>query len=345
MDKPCFLAPAGLLVAVIFAALSAMAQNRKSLQPTLSEPYRQASLPVLTQTWYRYWDKGYLITFGTDGTDQASPTKPSVALYDRNGSVARESIVWFKDAYRVEINDVAVNSLGIVVVAGGTESPAGVIANFIAEIDNTGHMGRVVRTTPFIPIYVCVGEDGTVWSYGFERDQEGNKVGASPMLRQYSFEKGQLRATLDNSAVDSSGWTLTQGRYLGEINLRCSSQKVGLLNGRSNEYVELDIPTGKLKVSKINPLPSPREMRITGFALTGSDVSVSLQDRSSSPPRSGIFHLSFDTSGVGSWVPLPNTVGPYLHGGPVERLLGADGDDLVYTRDPNGEAYWSKFIK
>jgi hypothetical protein len=201
-------------------------------------------------------------------------------------------------------------------------------------------------TSPTLPYYVCAAEDGTIWSFGTDRDSEGKSVEDSLLLRQYSFETGQLGAMLDKSALNSSGWTLGRGRYPGEISLRCTSQKVGLLNGRSSEYVEFDIPTGKLKVSKINPLLPPKQMRITGFALTESgDVFVSLHDNSSGIGRSGIFHLTFDSSGVGSWTPLLNTVGPYLHGGPVDRLLGTDGTNLVYTRDLSGKAYWSKFTK
>jgi hypothetical protein len=128
--------------------------------------------------------------------------------------------------------------------------------------------------------------------------------------------------------------------------LRCNSQKVGLYNGRSGEWVEFDFAADKLKVAKVEPLPSPKTMRITGFAMTeAGDVFVSLHDTSSAKPHSGLFRLEFDSTGLGSWVPIKNTVGPYLHGGPIERLLGADGPDLVYTRDLEGTAYWSKYTK
>lgn len=251
-----------------------------------------------------------------------------------------------KDADSVSITDAAVNRAGNLVVSGGAENQAGVIANFIASIGSDGRLSQVIRTTPFLPIYVCAAEDGTVWSFGIDRDEEGRGIEKSLRLRQYSLDKGQLRATLDVSTLNSAGWTLTQGRYPGEISLRCNSQKVGLYNGRSGEWVEFDFAANRLKVAKVNPLPSPKEIRITGFALTeAGDVFVSLHDRSSLPPRSGIFRLEFDSTGLGSWVPVKNTVGPYLHGGPIERLLGADGTDLVYTRDLDGVAYWSKFAR
>jgi hypothetical protein len=115
-----------------------------------------------------------------------------VALYDRDGHVVREGIVWFKDANSVSITDAAVNRAGNLVVSGGIENQAGAIANFIASIGTDGRLSQVIRTTPFVPIYVCAAEDGTVWSYGMDRDEEGKGIEKSLRLRQYSFEKGQL---------------------------------------------------------------------------------------------------------------------------------------------------------
>jgi hypothetical protein len=327
-----------------FLSVRVLGQQSHTGSVHFSEPYRQTELPAPMNSYpFRYWDKGYLITYTADYT---SKTTPAVVLYDRDGHIAQQAYVWFKDAASTSISDAAVTDSGKLVVAGGTESPVGAIANFIAEIDDTGHMGRVIRTTPFLPVYICAGDDRTVWSYGFDRDENGEGVEGSAILRQYGFGKGQIRAMLNDKFSLHSAWSLTRGRYPGELNLRCNSHEVGIFNGAASEWIELDIPTNSLKVFKVNPLPPPKQMRILGFALTESgDVFVSLHDRSSSPPRSGIFHLTFDSSGVGSWTPVANSVGPYLRGGPVERLLGADGDTLVYTHDQNGETYWSKFTK
>lgn len=313
----------------------------------LSEAHYQTQLPGLGNSHgFKYWDKGYLITYAIDGTLDASPTRPVVVLYDQNGRVAQEAVVWFKDSARTGVDSAAVTKSGHLVVSGGTTSRAGAIANYIANVDSTGHMSRVIRTTHFLPVYVCAAEDGTVWSYGFDRDEEGKRVGDSPMLRQYSFDKGQIRAMLNRSALNSSAWTLSDGRYPGDISLRCTSREVGLYNGTSGEWIRFDIATNRLAVAKVDPLPPPKEMRITGFALTESgDVFVSLHDRSSQPPRSGLFRLSFVGSDVGKWIPVRDTVGPFLKGAKVGQLLGTDGTDLIYTRDFSGTAYWSKYSK
>jgi hypothetical protein len=305
--------------------------------------YDQAQFPGPSNAFpFRYWDKGFLITYTAD---DATADKPAAVLYDRNGAVAREAIVSFKDAKSVGIDDVAMSKSGQLVVAGGTESPTGAIANFIASIDAGGKIRQVVRTTPFLPVYVCAAEDGTVWSYGVDEDGEGKAIETSPRLRQYSFDKGQLKAVLDATALPPGGWKLTRGRYPGDITFRCNGRKVVLLNSQYNEWVEFDIAANKLTVFKLKPLPPPKQMQVTGFALTeAGDVFVSLHDMSGDQPRSGLFRLEFDRVGVGSWVPVKNTIGAYLHG-PVERLLGADGSDLIYTRDLNGTAYWSRITR
>jgi len=185
-------------LAPIFLTSNSIAQREQNPPTRLSQPHRQATLPGLLQTWYRYWDKGYLITYGTDGPSDVSPTKPAIVIYDRNGSVAREGTIWFKDAYSVAINDAAVSRSGNLVVAGGTQNQAGVIANFIASIGDDGRMGQVIRTTPFLPVYICAAEDGTVWSFGIDRNEEGRGVETSPLLRQFSFDKGQIRRCCTN---------------------------------------------------------------------------------------------------------------------------------------------------
>lgn len=337
---------ATLILATVFSALPArlVSQTTKPTAVNLSKAVYQTSLPAPTNSYpFRYWDKGFLITYSID---DASPQRPSAILYDREGKIAREVIVSIEKAVSVSLSDVAVSGRGDIVVAGGTESQAGVIANFVASIGSDGRVKRLVRTTPFTPAYVCAAEDGTVWVYGSDRDENGRGIDSSLRLRQYSFDKGQIRSMLDATTLSVHGWKLSHGQYPGEISLRCNSKKVGLLNGGSSEWVEFDLSTNKLTVSKVEPLPSIKEMRITGVALTGAgDVFVSLHDRLSKPPHSGLFRLTFDNTGVGHWTAVENTLGPYLHGAAVGQLLGADDNELVYTRDFDGTAYWSKYTK
>jgi hypothetical protein len=79
--------------------------------------------------------------------------------------------------------------------------------------------------------------------------------------------------------------------------------------------VDFNFPTNKLRVAKVKLLPPPTEIRIRGLALTdGGDVFVSLANKTTTPARVGLFRLEFHGSDQGSWVPVGNTIAPYLHG-------------------------------
>lgn len=331
-------------VSLLAVPIYSVGQHAPASPPAFGQASHQGQFPALWQGGSQYWDNGYLIAWAW-GDHYASPIRPVIALYDKYGRMAREAVVWFDGADVVTVGGVAVSRSGQLVAVGGIGNPKGVVATYIAEIGQDNRVQRVIRTSPFSPYYVCAMEDGTVWSYGIDRDEHLNAIQNSLRLRQYSFEKGQLRALLDSSALDQ-GWEMVRGRYFGETSLRCNSKTVVLYNGGSGELVELDPPTSTLKVTKVAPLPSPPEFLVTGFALTESgDIFASFLDRRQFPKKpvvSGLFRLSRDNAGGGKWVPVDGTVGSVLHDLPILRLVGADGDDLVYTRLKDGRMYWSK---
>lgn len=311
----------------------------------LGDPYRQAQFSALLQDGFQRWDNGYLITHAWNGTLETSPGKPAVALYDKDGQLVREAVVWLDGARSVSVGDVAFNRSASLMVAGGlVTNQQGVIANFVAEIGDDNRVHRVIRTSPFLPVYVCALPDKTIWTYGVDRDNHLNGIQNSLRLRHYSFEKGQLGAMLDTSSLASGeGWLLSRGRYPGEINFRCNSKTVALYNAASSQLVEVDIQTSALKVTRVAALPSPPDFQITGFALTESGaLFASFYDRSKKPAMSGLFKLSRDSAGGATWVPVEGTIGSYLHTSSIERLLGADGEDLVHTRLKDGKMFWSK---
>lgn len=280
------------------------------------------------------------VTHAWNGTLQVTPNEAGVVLYDKDGRIAREAVVWLDGARNVSVGDVAVTRSAMV-VSGVASNQDGALANFIAETSGDGRVQRVIRTTPFLPVYLCALEDGTVWSYGEDRDDQLNGIQNSLRLRHYSFEKGQLSALLDVGL--ERGWILSRGRYPGEISFRCNANTIVLHNAASSELIEFDLRSNLLRVTKVAPLPPPPEFHITGFALTDSgELFASLHDRSRKPAISGLFRLSRDGKDGAKWVPVDGTMGSYLHDSPIERLMGADGDDLVYTSLKDGKMFWSK---
>jgi hypothetical protein len=323
------------------------AGNGSPAGAALADISHQAIFPII-EAQVHSWSNGYLLTFVSPPV--MVPNKAGVVLYDRYGAVAREPIIWLNGAKSISLTDVAVSRSGHVVVGGGTTNNEGVIANFIAEIGSDDQVHRVVRTSPFVPWRLCAMEDGTVWAFGNDRDASLSLVENAPRLRQYSFEKGQLQAILDTSALPDALssrdlWRLSQGRYLGELNLRCNSTTAVLYNAGTGDLVEYDLQRNKLTVSKVAALPAERTFRITGFALTDrGEMYASFHDASN--PKaivSGLFHLEPDsTSSRYKWVAVPGTVGIYLQDSPIQKLWGADGNKLVFSRLKDGRLYWTK---
>src|SRR5260370_21159707 len=243
---------------VLFFQPCFLGQDGPGTQVRLAEPYHQAHFPALLQGGFKYWDKGYLVTYALDGTLLVSPNKPGVLLYDKYVPLAREGVVWLNGACSFSVGEAAVSQSGQLVVSGGTENEKAVIANFIAEIGSDDRVHKVIRTSPFMPVYVCALEDGTVWSYGIDRDNHLNGIQNSLRLRHYSFEKGQLHALFDPSTL-SQDWLLDRRSYSGAVVLRCNSKTVVLYNGESGDLVEIDLRTDSLKITKVAPLPAVPE--------------------------------------------------------------------------------------
>ncbi len=336
-----------LLAALCSPSFRLSAQETATDPVRLSVPYHQAHFSTLAlHGGFKYWDKGFLITYANmDSTIHPSPNTPAVILYDREGDgrVAQEAVVWFKEAARLSVGHAAVTKSGKLLVTGGTGSHDGAIANFIVSIGTDGRIDRVIRTTPFLPIYICsAADDGTVWSYGFDRDEHGRWIRDSLRLRQYSFDKGEIRKLLEPSVLDSAWSRNSRGAYPGAMGMRCNSQKIVLYNGNSTQLIEFDLAADKLNISKAVPLPENKSVRITGFALTDSgDMFVSLHDRAKDPPLSGLFKLTFKGTEPGTWQGVEGTVGPFLQGS-VAFLMGASGNDLLYTKQLfDGQVYWS----
>ncbi len=334
-----------ILVAIPFFTIYCSGQQAGKLSPIIEV---RSSVQIPELAWPRQgfmdWSNGYLISYAFDGTFNASPDEPAVILYDEQGHIARQATVWFLNAANTGVDDAAVGKSGELVVSGGITNPDGTIANYIGEIGAEGKLGRVIRTTPFLPVYVCVADDNTVWAYGEDRDENGKMIPSTLLLRQYSFDKGQIRTLLSGSDLGDN-WELLRGHQPGDVNFRCTSHKVVLFSRVVSKLVEIDLNSGIVKISKLKTLPTGVKFQITGFAVTESgEIFSSFHERREKlPAESGILKLTFDSSGVGSWVAVPNSVGNYLKGGPIEHLLGTDGTNLVYTGDTNGTTHWARY--
>lgn len=326
---------------------AAITGQEKGASPHLGKAYQQAQFNVLLQGGFQYWQNGYLVAWGMNRSIEGSPTRAAVYVYNKYGQIVREAVVWLDGAELVSVTAAAIGPSGKLVVSGGAQNPAGAISTYIAEIGKDDHVSRVIRAAPYSARRLCAAEDGTVWTYGMDRDNRLADIPSSLRIRQFSFEKGQLRAMLDTSTFNPEGWVLDLGRFPDDVSLRCNAKTVGLYNSVTGDLVEVDTKSGTMKITKVATLPIESDtvdFYLSGFALTESgEIFASYVDRREKPVMSGLLHLIRDGSkGTAKWVPVEGTVGPYLRGSPIQRLLGAESDDLVYTSLRDGKMYWSK---
>ena len=340
-----------LPVIVLLSPSQLHGQSAVVTQPGLMQISHEGNFPSVLEDGRRYHDKGYLLAFASNHTVETSPSSAGFLVFDRDGNIAHEPVIWIKGANVVTVHYVAVNSSGNPIVSGAALDANGTVASFIGEVGSDDHLHRIIRTTPFVPAHVCALDDGTVWAYGMDRDEHLNGIQNSLRLRHFDFKKGQVEAllnatTLPDYASTSEGW-LFYDFMPNEVDLRCNSKTAVLFNMRSGDLVEVDLKSNAMKITKVPLPPAPIEegFLITGFALTQSgEIFASFLDRREIHSAvSGLFRLNRESATTAKWVAVPGTVGLYHKDSALQNLLGADGDDLVFAKQRDGRLYWAKF--
>jgi len=281
------------------------------------------------------WHKGHLVSFSF------GEVKEPLVLHDRNGQVLFEASLTFEKAVRTYVQHATVTNSGTAVVAGSVVNSDGATADLIAEVGKDG-IRRVIRTSPFYLFKVCATDQGTVWAYGQELTEDRRLEPRThyPMLREYSFDKGELRSALDRSTVIlPKGVPISGARE--ELQMRCNGNKVILLNAPARELIEYDLSASRLSRWPLAPLPDGIDFaRITGAALTDSgEVYVSMSDGTNAKDLTRILRIRVNPSGAADWVQVAAT----QRNGSDFVLLGSDGEDLVYSRGRRAPTvFWSK---
>lgn len=303
----------------------------------LSAPENQGEFAAVVADGHHAvsWKNGYLLSFG----DGSWP----ISLYDRTGRWLFETPLRFEGAARIFVQDAVPSNAGTAVVAASAVNNDGATADLIAEVGSEG-VRRIIRTSPFYPVRLCVVDDLTVWAYGKElnKDRNGEPRLHYAMLREYSFDKGQSRSEVDRSSVHASKGVPVHGSTRPDVQMRCNSRAVMVLSIASNELLEYDLAKSKLNRWSLAPLPDG--FHLTGAALTDSgEIYVSaLQGAARPKAQTAIFQVSIGSSGSAVWVPVTS--------GPAEDkwyvLLGSDGESLVYSRGLRAPTvFWSKAQK
>jgi hypothetical protein len=298
----------------------------------LASPSYQADFtPVIVNGYHAVtWGNGYLVSFGL------GEMKEPVTLYDKAGNWLYANSLNLDGARLVYGQDVVATKSGTAIVAASAATADGAIADMIVELGKEG-IRRIIRTTPFYPLKVCVTDEGTVWAFGKELtpDRRAEPRSNYALLREYSFDTGELRTTLSRSTFHPpAGVPLTGTR--GDAYLECNSKKVVLASGATNELIEYDLASSALSRWPMASLGDGFYM--TGAALTRSgDVYVSTL-RPGQNALTSILRIRESVSGIAEWTSLQSV--PAANNFFI--LLGNDGDDLVYARGRRSPTvFWS----
>lgn len=265
------------------------------------------------------WGNGYFVSFGI------GELKEPVALYDKFGNWLFTTFPDVGGAVRVYGQDAVPTKSGTVVLAASAMTADGAFVDVIAEIGKQG-VPRIIKTTNFYTQRICV-TDGKVWAYGHELTSDRKREPRThfPVLREFSFEKGQLRTALDRATLHPPvGVPLTGSK--NDVYLRCGSGKVVVANGATNELIEYDLATSKLYRW---PLASfGKGFYMTGAAFTESGELYVSTLRPAPQALARIVRVEVSAVGVAegkSLATAPAAGGFFL-------LFGADGNDLVYSQ-------------
>ncbi|HEY6349764.1 MAG TPA: hypothetical protein VI636_10165 [Candidatus Angelobacter sp.] len=335
-----------IFTVVLLLSLLALSQNpgtnsatqgqQRAASVGLAVPTYQADFtPVIANGVHLIsWDNGHLVSFG------AGEMREPVTLYAKTGKWLFEKWPSFEGAMKIYGQDAAVTSTGAVVLSVSAVSPDGAVADMIVEMGRDG-IRRVIRTSPFYALRVCTTAEGTVWAYGKEYtdDRRGERRIHYPMLREYSFEKGELRSDLDRATLHvPKGVPVDGGKR--EFQMRCGSGKVILVSGPTNELMEYDLSASKLGRWPITPLPEG--FYINGAAITASGEIYASAFRPGQNALTSMLHLHVNPLGVAEWTALTTVPS----GGKFFVLLGNDGEDLVYSRGRSTPTlFWSAATK
>jgi hypothetical protein len=259
-------------------------------EPVREVSYRGADLAP-TNTRPTF-DHGYLAVYDLD----------KINIYAPDGSFSFS----FAPPHGGLTVSVAVDTDGTVAAAVGFVPPD--YGPGIAILDRTGALQTYVATHPYSPTQVCFAPDHSIWTIGNARARETSDYF---VLHHYSREGKELGAFLPRSTLDKAEVVEPAENFVGAWSLRAAKDRIGAyLNGgdhKARRWVEVGLDGKELGRWKF---PDGFDGSPSAFTRSGAIFAEA---------HYGLFMLDRST---GTW----NPVSPVSSG----RLLGAEGDDLVF---------------
>ena len=317
-----------MIMGVLLSAICAGQANpvpRHVLQPT-GQVLQMPDMQDGKHMGIPFWSGEYLIQMPIY-THEASDV--SLYIWDSQGHMVAEPHIWFDGSIEMCLTSVQVTSPKSLLVAGYAKKSDGTDAFFIAESDLAGRLGRVVQVSPYIVRHVCMASDGTVWAFGNRRSSH------SYLLRHFDLDKGYLEGFLTSAAFagDPNHWPAgsVSGQY--PVFLTCGADRVQILSGHTQEWIELDTKTKAITRYTMKPVPEfPDAVPFNLAQLDSGGVFASIWRRHTNAHDAltlGIFELQTNEKDkTATWVLLKTTDGSV-----PSSLLGTNGQELIYRSE------------
>jgi hypothetical protein len=242
--------------------------------------------------------------------------------FGRNGDLLSASKIEEPNDAEYHISDFDRSSDGSI-VAAVLPSPFTEISPFLAFISPNGKTKSIVRMGRYFPYHLVIARDGTVWTLGHESIQGDPKDPAldpnAGILRQFSHTGAAMASALPQKDFSRELARISLGKLISVLD------HLGWYSAVGGESKYVEIPTDTIEQHVFPGLPKlPGNQlwdgHIEGIAATvGGDVLVS--------GEKGRVVFLFDRSSS-QWTPVHvPSLGGYSF---TPRLLGADGDNLVF---------------
>ncbi|HEY3440945.1 MAG TPA: hypothetical protein VGK29_09345 [Paludibaculum sp.] len=250
------------------------------------------------------FDNGHLITYTSQHTITIRPPQGAPAF----------TLSAHEPAAGASMSNAAVDTDGVIATSVLGEKTIG-----IAIFRPDGNQERIIQTGPYLPSTIRFGTDHTIWTLG-EPIPHIKPQPDYAVLRNYSRDGRLLGAYLPRSTFKTDAMLVPSNH--GFVLLHIAAGRVGMMldftqDGRDVQWLETDVAgkeTGRWAL--------PRGYWVHGVTTDGTVYATG-------NPGSPLVALHRETR---EWKTLSI---------PAEgKLIGVDGEHLVFLEHPSGLAQW-----
>jgi hypothetical protein len=241
------------------------------------------------------WENGYFLAY-----DMTPENAPPVYVFDSSGAKLFQTSLRLDGVSKLMPRSMAASRDGTIAVSGSAYTPSGEGTTFIAYLDKTGGLKRIVRLERFAAQRLCFAESGHLWAAGLQPFlPNSGEPSDHDIIRVYD-EQGKLERSLLRSSLFTAG----RSRHPASSALIAANKStVVLYSTVTGHLIEMSTRGEVLSIQQA-ALPSPRTL-VTGLAISESSrivMSCQFKDPSDGRRESTAFY-TWDKE-RSNWIPI-----------------------------------------